>query len=268
MWSVIKRAQSAGMTELLEGVRHWRVWHLLGIRELRQRYARSRLGQLWLVMSAAIMVGAMSLALSALSNQPANEIAPFIGAGFVIWTYFSQVISDCTMIFITHGNFYRNQKMAFSVSIYALIYKNTIVFAHSLIIVLGLILFFGVPVNWYDLQIIPALLLTWITMVWTGYLIAMLCVRYRDLIQLINSWLLVFFIVTPVLWKPDFLAAHNRFIVDYSPFAQFLELLRKPLLGEQVPTSTWLTAIAIAFGGGLLACVLIGHYRHRVIFWA
>ena len=267
MWSSIKRAQFAGVTELLDGAQHWRVWHLLGIQELRHRYARSRLGQLWLVVSAAIMVGAISLAWSALSNQPVAELAPYIGAGFVIWTYFSQVISDCTMIFITHGNFYRNQKMAFSVSIYALIYKNTIVFAHSLIIVVALILFFGVPVNWYDFQIIPALLLTWITMLWAGYVIAMICVRYRDLIQLINSWLLVLFITSPVLWKPDLLPAHNRFIVDYNPIAQFMELLRNPLLGEQVAASTWLTAAAIAFGGALLACVLIGRYRDRVIFW-
>src|SRR5262249_45990150 len=267
MWSAIKRAHSAGVAELIDGARQWRVWHLLGIRDLRQRYARSRLGQLWLVVSAAIMVGAMSFAWSALSNQSASELAPFIGAGFVIWSYFSQVVSDCTTVFITHGNFYRNQKMAFSVSIYALIYKNTIVFAHSLIIVVALILIFGVPVNWYDLQIIPALLLTWITMLWAGYVLAMVCVRYRDLIQLINSWLLVLFIVTPVLWRPDFLPVHNRFIVDYNPFAQFVELLRKPLLGEEVPAETWLTAAIIALGGALLASLLIGRYRHRVIFW-
>ena len=267
MWSAIKRAQSAGVAELLDGARHWRVWHLLGIQDLRNRYARSRLGQLWLVASAAIMVGAMSLAWSALSNQPASELAPFIGAGFVIWSYFSQVISDCTMIFTTHGNFYRNQKMAFSVSIYALIYKNTIIFVHSLIIVAGLILFFGVPVNWYDLQIVPALLLTWITMLWAGYVTAMVCVRYRDLIQLINSWLLVIFIVTPILWKPDLLAVHNRFIVAYNPFAHFVDLLRRPMLGEEVAAETWLTAGAIAFGGALMASLLIGRYRQRVIFW-
>jgi ABC-type polysaccharide/polyol phosphate export permease len=46
-----------------------------------------------------------------------------------------------------------------------------------------------------------------------------------------------------------------------------MELLRNPLLGEQVAASTWLTAAAIAFGGALLACVLIGRYRDRVIFW-
>jgi len=267
IFASLKHAEAAGLAELLNGAWHWRVWHLLGARELRQRYARSRLGQLWLVLSAAIMVAVMSMAWSLLSSQPPGELVPFIGAGFVIWTYLSQVITDCTMIFVSHGNYYRNQRMNFSVSIYSVIYKNTIVFAHSLIIIVGLIVFFGVPVNWYDLQIIPALLLTWITMLWAGYVIAMICVRYRDIIQLINSWLLVLFIVTPVLWKPDSIPAENRFIADYNPLAQFVELLRNPFLGEPVSSYAWLSALVVAVGGGVVACPLIARYRQRVIFW-
>ncbi len=267
IYSSLKRAEAAGLAEFLDGIRHWRVWQLLGARELRQRYARSRLGQLWLVLSATFMIAAMSMAWSVLSSQPVGELVPFIGVGFVIWTYFSQAITDCTMIFVSHGNFYRNQRMNFSVSIYSVIYKNTIVFAHSLIIVAGLILLFGVPVNWYDLQIVPALLLTWITMLWAGYVIAMICVRYRDVVQLINSWLLVLFFVTPVLWKPDSIPPANRFIADYNPLAQFVELLRNPFLGEPVSTYAWLSALAFAMGGALIACPLIARYRQRVIFW-
>jgi ABC-type polysaccharide/polyol phosphate export permease len=265
--SSIPCAGASGLAEILAGARHWRVWHVLGSRELHHRYVRSMLGQLWLVLSTAIMIAAMASVWSMLANQPVDELVPFIGTGIVIWTYFSQVISDCTMIFVTHGNLYRNQKMNFSVSIYSVIYKNTMILAHSLIIVVGLILFFGVPVNWYDLQCVPALLLTWITMLWAGYVIAMICVRYRDIIQLINSWLMVLFFITPVLWKPGFLPPQYHFIIDYNPLNQFLQLLRNPFLGEPVGLSTWLSTIVIALGGALFASPVIGRYRHRVIFW-
>src|SRR4029078_3197627 len=135
-----------------------------------------------------MIILAIAIVWSTLYNLPIHELMPFIGTGFIIWGYFSQVLIDCTTVFTLHGNYYRNQKMNFSVSIYAVVYKNTIIFAHSLIIVLGLILVFGVPINWYDLQIVPGLILTWITMLWSGYIIAMLCVLYRDIVQLINSW--------------------------------------------------------------------------------
>ena len=67
--------------------------------------------------------------------------------------------------------------------------------------------------------------------------------------------------------KPDHLPQEYHFLIDYNPLAQFLDLLRNPFLGEPVSFYTWITTIAIAFGGGLLALPLIGRYRRRVIFW-
>lgn len=265
--SSIKNAGAAGFEELMGGVRHWRVWHLLGIRDLRHRYARSKLGQLWLTLSIAIMIVVTGGVWSLLWNQPLRDLLPFFGTGLIMWTYLSQVLTDCTAIFVTHGNLYLNQRMNFSVSIYSVIYKNTIMLAHSLIVVVILIVAFDVPVNWYQLQIIPAFVLTWITMVWTGYVIAMACVRYRDVIQIITNWLLVLFFVTPVMWKPDFLPRQYHFIIDYNPLAQFLELLRNPCLGRPVESYTWLATTLIALGGGLLAVSVIGRYQRRVIFW-
>jgi lipopolysaccharide transport system permease protein len=157
--------------------------------------------------------------------------------------------------------------MNFSVSIYSVIYRNTIMLAHSLIIIIVLIIAFDVPVNWYLLQIVPALVLTWITMVWLGYLIAMMCVRYRDIIQVITTWLTILFYVTPVMWKPDFLPRQYHAIIEFNPLAQFLEILRSPFLGQPASSWAWLTTSVIALGGGLIALAVIGRYQHRIIFW-
>jgi lipopolysaccharide transport system permease protein len=260
-------AARAGLAEILDGARHWRVWHLIGSRDLRHRYVRSVLGQFWVVLSTALMIGAMSAVWSLLWDQPLEVLAPFIGTGLVIWNYISQVVLDCTSIFIVHNNLYRNQHMNFSVSIYSVIYKNTMLFAHSLLIVVALIVLFRIPVNAYDLQIIPGLLLTWITMLWAGYVVAMICVRYRDIIQLIDSWMFVLFLITPVLWKPNFLGPEYHYLIDWNPFALYLELLRNPMLGEPVRAFTWISAAIIALGGALVAAPFIGRYERRVIYW-
>ena len=157
--------------------------------------------------------------------------------------------------------------MNFSVSIYSVIYKNTIMLAHSLIIIVVLIVAFDVPVNWYLLQIVPAFGLTWIGMVWLGYLIAMICVRYRDIIQVITTWMTVLFYITPVMWKPDFLPRQYHLIIEFNPLAQFLEILRNPLLGQPVSSYAWLSTTVIALGGGLIALAVIGRYQRRIIFW-
>jgi homopolymeric O-antigen transport system permease protein len=257
----------AGLEELVGGAYNWRVWHLLGVRELRNRYTRSRFGQVWLVLSTGTMIGALAVVWSLLWNQPLTELMPFIGASIIMWNFLSQVLTEFTSIFVIHSNFYRNHRMNLSVSIYSVIYKNSLILAHNLIIIIILILAFAVPVNWWLLQIVPALLLTWIVMAWLGYLIAMVCVRYRDIIQLITTWLTVFFFITPVMWKPDFLPRQYHFIIDWNPLAQFLELLRAPFLGQPVSGHTWAVTVVIALGSGSLSLPVIGRYQRRVIFW-
>jgi ABC-type polysaccharide/polyol phosphate export permease len=265
--SSLLSAAEAAFEELMGGLYNWRVWHLLGVSELRNRYTRSRFGQGWLVLSTGAMIGALASLWSLLWNTQLHELMPFIGVSIIIWNFLSQNLSDCTSVFLLHSNFYRNQRMNFSVSIYSVIYKNTLILAHNIAVIVVLILAFDVPVNWWSFQIVPALMLTWITMAWLGYVVAMVCVRYRDIIQLITTWLMVLFFITPIMWKPDFLPPRYQFIVDWNPLAQFLELLRAPFLGGPVSAHTWGTTIAIALGGGILSLPVIGRYQRRVIFW-
>ena len=265
--SFSKGAAIAGFEELVGGIRHWRISHLIGVRELRHRYARSNLGQLWLTLSTAIMIGLLAIVWSLLWNQPVHELMPYIGTSLIMWNYLSYVLTDCTSIFIAQGDLYRNQKMNFSVSIYSVIYKNTIMLAHNLIIIVVLIVAFNVPINWYLLQIVPAFALTWIGMVWLGYIIAMICVRYRDIIQVITTWLAVVIYITPVMWKPDFLPRRYHLIIELNPLAQYLEILRNPLLGQPVNSYAWYSTTIFALGGCLIAVAVIGRYQRRIIFW-
>lgn len=265
--SSVNGAAIAGFEELSGGIRYWRVSHLIGIRELRHRYARSKLGQLWLTFSTASMIGILAAVWSLLWKQPIRELAPFMGFSLIIWNYLTQVLIECTTIFGSQANLYRNQRMNFSVSIYSVIYKNTIMLAHSLIIIIVIIVVFHIPVNWYLLQIVPAFGLSLIGMVWLGYLIAMICVRYRDIVQVITTWFTVLFYVTPVMWKPDFLPPQYHLIIELNPFAQYLEIMRNPLLGQQVSSYAWLNTTVLVIGGGLIALAVIGRYKRRIIFW-
>src|SRR5215471_160937 len=111
--SFSKGAAIAGFEELVGGIRYWRISHLLGVRELRHRYARSKLGQLWLTLSTAIMIGALGAVWSLLWHQPVKELLPYFGTSLIIWTFLSQVLIECTTVFVNQSHLYRNQKMNF-----------------------------------------------------------------------------------------------------------------------------------------------------------
>ena len=83
-------------------------WHFLGISDLRHRYARSKLGQLWLVLSTAAMIGVLTAVYSLLFNQRIQVLMPFIGVSLIMWNYLSQVLIECSSIFAHQGGSYPN----------------------------------------------------------------------------------------------------------------------------------------------------------------
>jgi ABC-type polysaccharide/polyol phosphate export permease len=110
---LVKGAAIEGLQELLGGIGHWRISHL--IRDLRHRYTRSKLGQLWLMISTASMIAALSAVWSLLWHQLIQDLMPFIGVSLIVWSYLpqvSQVLVDCTSAFVSHGHLYRNQTVA------------------------------------------------------------------------------------------------------------------------------------------------------------
>jgi ABC-type polysaccharide/polyol phosphate export permease len=267
MASMIAPSIVEGIDNIRRGLAHWRVWHLLGINGLRRRYRRSRLGQSWVTLTTAILIGALGFTYSVLFRQPVATLLPWIGIGMIMWAYFSAIANECSGIFAAHGPYYLNQKMVLSVSIISVIYRNSIVLAHNMTIAIVLILLFGVPVNWNTLALVPGLVICWLMLLCTGYVLGMICTRFRDAAQIVENILQIAFFVTPIMWKPDFLPPEVRFIADYNPFALFISLLRNPLLGQPVALSSWTAALVFTTVGGFAALWIIGHYERRVIFW-
>jgi len=259
---------ASGLRIINEGLANWRIWHLLGTTELRQRYHRSRLGQVWLTVSTAITITALGSVWAFLWRQPVSSMMPWIGTSMILWAYISAVLSECIKIFSVHSRYYLNQKMVLSVSILSVIYKNTIILVYNILIVIVLIFVFDVPVGLNLLTLGPSLILTWMALLSLGYLLGMVCTRFRDAGQIVENSLQIIFFITPVMWKPEFLPPEYRFIVDDNPIAIFLDLLRNPLVGQPVAFHEWFVALAVVLVGGIAALWLIGRYEHRVIYWA
>ena len=256
-----------GFDDLALGLLNWRLWHLMGIGVLRRRYSRSKVGQFWTTITMGIMVTVMGLTWSILWRMPIAEILPYIAGSLVLWTFFTGVIGEATTVMSTSGNYFLNQNMSFSIPIYAIIYNQLITLLHNSVIVVIVLIVFPRNPGWNILFFIPGFILTVITLIWVSCAVAILCARYRDVVQLIASILQTAFYVTPVLYRPDFVPAEFQWINLVNPFAIFLSITRDPLFGFAMNWETWLIAIVITFGGALWALGFVGRFCRRVIYW-
>jgi len=256
-----------GWNDLVQGLLDWRLWHLLGIGVLRRRYSRSRIGQFWTTITMAIMVTVMGFTWSILWRLPIAEILPFIAGSLVLWSFITGVIGEATTVMSTSGNYFLNQNISFSIPIYAIIYNHLITLLHNSVIVVIVFILFPRNPGWGILLFIPGFILTLITLIWISCAVAILCARYRDVVQLIASVLQTAFYVTPVMYRPDFVPVDYQWINFVNPFAVFLSITRDPLSGFSVHWESWLIAVVIALGGATWALSFVGQFRKRVLYW-
>jgi len=256
-----------GIADLQKGIDNWRLSHLMGLSEIRRRYARSRIGQFWLTISTGIVVATLGLVWSTLWKVPIADLLPFVAVSLIVWTMISGTLGEATTVFVSTGPMFLNQGTSFSTAIYSLVYRHLLIFLHNLPIIAIAVLLFPVPVGLICLMALPGFGLIVLALIWMSYLVAVACVRFRDLTQVVQNGLMVAFFITPVLWKPDQIPADKYYLLSLNPFAALLAVVRAPLLGQLPTVDDWTVATVFSIGGFVVALPLIGYCQRRVIYW-
>jgi ABC-type polysaccharide/polyol phosphate export permease len=257
----------AGVDEFFSGLQNWRVAHLMGLGEIRRRYARSKLGQFWLSLSSGIMVVALGVVWSVLWKVPLADLLPFFAISQLVWQLITGTLAEAATVFVASGPLFLNQGMSFSTAIYGLIYKHILILLHNTPIILLALLIFDVGAGPTALLAIPGVILLLASLLWLSFIIAIACVRYRDLVHVVQSGLMMAFFITPVLWKPTQIPPDKAYFLLLNPFASLLSVVREPLLGQVPSASVWIAALLTAVIGFFLALPVIGFCRLRLIYW-
>lgn len=253
--------------DLAQGLASWRIWSLLALNDIRQRYRRSRFGQFWITISMAIFVTAIGFVYSTLFRTPLAEFVPFLAANYVVWFLISGIVTESTTAFIQAEAYLRQEALPKTIFVMRMLLRNFIAFGHNVLIVPFVFLFFATPPSWAALLALPGLVLIAVAGFLVGLVSAILSARFRDLPQIVINFLQVLFFVTPIVWRPEQLQGEHRLVVDLNPFAAFLRVVSEPLLGRVPPASTYLTAGLSILVLAAIAWPLFTRYRGRIVYW-
>jgi lipopolysaccharide transport system permease protein len=246
---------------------NWRVIHLLGLSSLRGRFARSKLGQTWLAVSVFINICIIGVVWSYIWKLPMREYLPYLGIGHVVYLFASQTISDSTGILISNSRLYVNQKLPLSLSILAHLYKNIIIFLHNIPIVLFLLFLMPDTHFSFDFLFLGGFILTILFLLFISYALSILCVRYRDLIQIISIIMQSIFLITPVMWKTSLISEQYRNLIYINPFASILDIWRTPLLGGEVYPIAYISLLIWCLFSFVLGFIFQKIFSKNIIFW-
>jgi lipopolysaccharide transport system permease protein len=251
----------------VQGFQSWRVWWLLGIGDIRQRYRRSRIGQFWITLSIAIFVVAIGVVYSALFKQPIKDYLPYLATTYVVWVLIAGIVTDSTSAFVQAEGFLRQQALPKTTFILRVLVRNAVSFAHNIIVLPIIFVVFGVAPSWTWLAAPLGLLLIAVAGFVGGLVCAILCTRFRDLPQIIQNFIQVAFFVSPVTWQVELLDESARHWVYLNPFAAFLRLVSEPLLGRLPSFTTYASALVTILVLCAIAGPLFARFRQRIVYW-
>ncbi|VWD30830.1 ABC transporter permease [Burkholderia contaminans] len=254
------------LADLKQSIASWRLWTLLGWLEIRQRYARSRLGPFWLTISMGVMISSLGVVYGTLFGQKLSEYLPYLASSIVLWGLFSQTVQDGSVAYINSSSYIRQMATPKLIYILQVVWRNLIVLAHNFVIIIALLLIFGVK-SWETLPMfIPGLVLFILNALWIAMVAGLLSARFRDLPQIIGALLQVAFYVTPIIFRPDALTRF-AFIVEWNPLAYLIDVVRGPLIGHMPSALTWGVVIGMAAIGWPIALLLTGRFLKRIPYW-
>ena len=261
-----ERVAAAG-SDLRRGLAEWRIWLLLGMNDIRQRYQRSRIGQFWITVSMLMTIAALGGVYSHLFRMSIREYLPSLTMGIVVWALISAMVMDACTVFTGAESYLRQVPMPKSIFVHRMLVRNLMTFAHNVVIAPLLYLAFGTWPGWPILLAPIGLAIVTANGFWIGLLVGTLCARFRDLPQIIASAMQIAFFVTPVMWKADQLPPKASWVVDLNPLASLLALIRDPLLGTVPKTSAYLIGTGLLVAGFGVTMFVFARFRARIVYW-
>ena len=252
--------------DFVSGVRRSWLWGELAKQDIRLRYRGSLLGPLWVTLSTAIWIGSMGVLYAKLFHTAAADYLPFLSIGLIIWTFVASLITEGCGTFTGASEIIHQVPLPYSVHVYQLVARNLLVLAHNCVIIPVVLWMFGVLPSWHVVLIPLAIVVFIVNGVWIAVLFGLVSSRYRDVPPIVASFVQVVFFVTPVFWTPATLGSWAP-IGELNPIFAAIDVIRAPLLGQQVAQHSWLILLLTTAVGCAITFVLFARFRSRIPFW-
>jgi lipopolysaccharide transport system permease protein len=261
-----RSAWALALRDLSDGLANVRVWQMLAWYEIRQRYKRSALGPFWLTLSTGVLVAGMGPLYGRLLGQEISAYFPFLAIGVIVWQLIASLINDAGQVFIVAEQYIKQVRMPFTVHVLRMVWRNVIIFAHNLVIVIVVLIWFSPNWTWLPLMALPGLFFVLLNGVWFGILLGLLCARFRDIPPIVSSVVQLAFFLTPIMWKREMLGRH-QWAADINPLYHLIEVVRAPLLGEAATGRSWTMVLLLTIAGFAITLPFFARYRGRIAYW-
>lgn len=196
----------------------------LARRDIKNRYSGSVFGVWWSFIWPAVMIFIytviFSKVLGAKLPQPSIKFSYgiYLATGLLPWTVFANTLSRLTMVFIDNKYILTKIPIELSTLILSVILSELFSFSISFGILLFILLFLSVKLTLMGLLIFAvSFFIQEILVAALGILTSIVTIFIRDLKEIVNIVLQLWFWVTPIVYTPNIVPKEFQLLLKLNP---------------------------------------------------
>ncbi len=244
----------------IKSVYIWRelLWQMVG-REVKARYKQSILGYFWVILNPLAQMLVMSFAFSIILRIPTNAASNipyslFLFVGLLPWNLFSNSLSSSANSLVSSASLITKIYFPRTILVIATIIAKIVDFLFSLLILIGYLIAFQIPISIHLIWVIPIFLIQQIFTLGLSLFLAASNLIYRDIQYLLGLVLTLWMYLTPIIYPSDIVPDNFKILFQLNPLSVIINAYRQTVLGGGEPNYT---SLFIAFCVSLLT-ILIG----------
>ncbi len=255
-WTALGLRQVWEYRELL----YFLVW-----RDVKVRYKQTVVGALWIVLQPVASMVVFSLLFGGLLGVPSGNVPypVFAYAALLPWNYFAASLTRSSSSLVNSAHLITKVYFPRLIVPMAGVLSGLVDFGVAFLVLIGLMIYYGIPLAWTMLYLPALLLLALLTALGFGLWLGALNVRFRDINYIMPFLVQIWMYATPVIYGSTLIPERFRFLLALNPMTAVVEGFRWALLGAAAPAASTTGSVLWVSLGIAVVVLVSGLYFFR-----
>lgn len=226
---IIKAKPKWQLIDLSEIWRYRELFYVFTWRDLKIRYKQTLLGVIYVVFQPIVSTVIFTIFFGNLAKIPSGNLpySIFVLSGLIFWNFFSGSLTRASNSMLENVNIITKVYFPKIILPLSAIVTFFVDFVINFIIFIGFAAILGYMPNFRIFLILPlAIILTTITIIGVGLLLASINVKYRDVKNILPFLIQIMLFLTPVIYPLSIMDERNRLIMALNPMTTVIEAMR------------------------------------------
>jgi lipopolysaccharide transport system permease protein len=203
-------------------------------RDVKVRYKQTVLGAAWAIIQPLVTMIVFTYFFGRLARVPTEGVPYpiFFYTALVLWTFFSNGVMNGANSLIGNTNLIRKVYFPRLLIPSAAVGSGLLDFAIASALLIGMLIYYGFPVTWGFLMLLPLIAVTTLLALGFGIWLSALNVKYRDVRYALPFVIQIWMFVSPIIYPSSLVPEEWRWMMMLNPVSGLVEGFRASLFDQ------------------------------------